>query len=341
MSKDDIKKYYLLLGIMNILINSTCDIISEDDIAMRMFGGTPISKKKWPFLVSVTRGNIVVCDGSLIHVSWVITAAHCIDYNAYKDGIQYQPPGVSLSPEKSIIIVTESESISPLTKNISEKHYTLISQIITETEITLFHPGYKNYTKNDIVIFVNDIALLKLSNNAVISDYLRVVHLAQNPVEDGTSCMVSGWSINNLYMNLGIMVILYELTVIVHSSECEEFISFKSDVLADIKNKSYDIFENIRTARTTAADEMPYSGKIGGPLICDGLLQGISSTVIESTLVGDHRKYHFTILSDITNYHEWILKIINTLDGKQQGVHFYPSAMLLLNSCCFCIFNNF
>ncbi|XP_066951218.1 trypsin-1-like [Macrobrachium rosenbergii] len=133
-------------------------------------GGTDASPHEYPWLVSISTSgpnSPHFCGGSLIHKRYVVTAAHCVHHKRAKD--------VKVLAGAHNIFVKDPESEQSLS----------VSNIV-------IHP---NYSKK----YINDIAILELSEDAQWTKFVRPVCLADMELDkakdslDGLSVTAAGW----------------------------------------------------------------------------------------------------------------------------------------------------
>ena len=132
----------------------TCGI----ERSAQIVGGTDAPVKKWPWQVFVYCNS--KCGGSLIHPSWVLTAAHCF-------------PGC----EKTKIFLGTVDL-----KNLGGNTQTIDAKKVFK------HPAY------DEKEIKADIALIQLSRPATINEYVSTVCLPTKQYEfGGKTLYITGW----------------------------------------------------------------------------------------------------------------------------------------------------
>ncbi|NP_001307362.1 trypsin domain-containing protein precursor [Danio rerio] len=100
-----------------------------------------------------------LCGGSLIHESWVVSAAHCKSSSII----------VHLGKHDLFVVEDTAQEI--------------------QAEKVISHPKYNNREHN------NDIMLIKLREPAVINNNVKPVPLPTNCSHAGEQCLVSGWGV--------------------------------------------------------------------------------------------------------------------------------------------------
>ncbi|KAB1263909.1 Serine protease 45 [Camelus dromedarius] len=119
--------------------------------------------RHWPWEVSLRVEDEHVCGGALIDLSWVVTAAHCIQS----------------TKEYSVILGTSKLKPKDAMKALS----------IPVKDIIL-HPKYWGRT-----FIMGDVALLQLHTPAIFSKYVQPICLPEPSynLKVGTQCWVTGW----------------------------------------------------------------------------------------------------------------------------------------------------
>ncbi|XP_029928524.1 trypsin-1-like isoform X2 [Myripristis murdjan] len=196
---------------------------TEDD---KIVGGYECQRNSQPHQVSLNSGYHF-CGGSLVNEYWIVSAAHC-----YKSRIQ-----VRLG-EHNIGITEGSE------------------QFITSSRV-IRHPQYNPYNID------YDVMLIKLSERAIINEYVQPVPLPNACAPAGTMCLVSGWG-NTM-----------SSTADRNKLQCLN-IPIISDVDCD---NSYPgmITDTMFCAGYLEGGKDSCQGDSGGPVVCNGELQGIVS----------------------------------------------------------------
>ncbi|XP_066457443.1 cationic trypsin-3-like [Eleutherodactylus coqui] len=156
-------------------------------------------------------------------------------------------------------------------------------QLISAAKI-IRHPGYNSFGHE------NDIMLIKLSLPTILNNWVQNISLPSQCGVTGTKCLASGWG--NLLHNgdKSRNVLQCGEATVLSSSEC---------------NKAYpgQITSNMICAGFLEGGKDSCQGAAGGPLVCNGVLQGIASFGCAGGKPGVYSKF--------CNYVTWIKETIN------------------------------
>ncbi|XP_072022814.1 ovochymase-like [Amphiura filiformis] len=208
----------------------------------RIIAGDDASDGAWPWIGSL-RYTVPphmqehMCGASLVTSTLAITAAHCVD------GLDISLKGIIFGSNK-------------LDANSS-------TTVAVQVDKAFIHPDYSRQT------YINDIAVLQLSQAVAWTDYVRPVCLqvADNEVEAYSTCYVAGWG--QMYPPDRKMFIVSNTT---HPNDLQE--AAMNLVNAD---ECHGLMNGIGSIQVTDADICTQSpnglpsacyGDSGGPLMC-------------------------------------------------------------------------
>ncbi|EDL22690.1 mCG12421, partial [Mus musculus] len=206
----------------------------------RVVGGFNCEKNSQPWQVAVYDNKEHICGGVLLERNWVLTAAHC-----YVD--QYE---VWLGKNK---LFQEEPSAQHRLVSKSFPHPGFNMSLLTLKEIP---PGAD---------FSNDLMLLRLSKPADITDAVKPITLPTKESKLGSTCLASGWgSITPTKWQKpdDLQCVFLKLLPI---KNC-------------IENHNVKVTDVMLCAGEMSGGKNICKGDSGGPLICDSVLQGITST---------------------------------------------------------------
>ncbi|XP_031240157.1 renal glandular kallikrein-like isoform X2 [Mastomys coucha] len=214
-------------------------IDAELPVQNLIIGGFNCEMNSQPWHVAVYYFRTYICGGVLLDPNWVLTAAHC--YTTY-----YQVW---------------------LGKN-NLKEYEPSAQF-REVSKAIPHPGFNfsnmmdqtTQTKKD---YSNDLMLLRLSEPAEITDVVKPIDLPTEEPTVGSRCLASGWG------------------SITPKEECESddlqcvYLKLMPNEIC-AKGLNGKVTDTMLCAGEMDGSKDTCGGDSGGPLICDGVLQGITS----------------------------------------------------------------
>jgi len=139
---------------------TTCGI---SKVTSRVIAGQNAKQGQWPWQVALYVNDRFSCGGTLIHPSWLVTAAHCI----FAKRRQYK------------VVLGELHR----TKNSSTEVQVNVRKLIK-------HPLYQYPSR-----LSNDIALIKLAKPVKLNDDIAVACLPKpkEQVPADSKCFISGW----------------------------------------------------------------------------------------------------------------------------------------------------
>ncbi|NP_034773.1 kallikrein 1-related peptidase b24 preproprotein [Mus musculus] len=210
-------------------------------VQSRVVGGFKCEKNSQPWHVAVFRYNKYICGGVLLNPNWVLTAAHCYG-NATS---QYN---VWLGKNK-------------LFQREPSAQHRWVSKSFP-------HPDYNMSLLNDDIPQPkdksNDLMLLRLSEPADITDAVKPIDLPTEEPKLGSTCLASGWgSITPTKWQKPNDLQCVFIKLLPNENCTKPYLHKVTDVML--------------CAGEMGGGKDTCAGDSGGPLICDGILHGITS----------------------------------------------------------------
>ncbi|XP_025869488.1 arginine esterase [Vulpes vulpes] len=211
---------------------------AEPHFESRIIGGTECLKNSHPWQAAVYHNGEFACGGVLVHPEWVLTAAHCANSNYEVWLGRYN--------------LLESENEGQLVK----------------VRKGFIHPLYKRKVQRAVIRpgedRSHDLMLLHLAEPAKITKAVRVMDLPKKEPPLGSTCYVSGWGSTDPETNLQ-----------PGSLQCVDLKLLSNNQCAKVYTQKVTKF--MLCAGVLEGKKDTCKGDSGGPLICDGVLVGITS----------------------------------------------------------------
>ncbi|XP_039389030.1 trypsin I-P1-like isoform X2 [Mauremys reevesii] len=158
-------------------------------------------------------------------------------------------------------------------------------QFISSAKV-IRHPSYSSQTLN------NDIMLIKLASAATLNSYVNTIALPTSCVTTGTQCLISGWG-NTLSSGTNFPDLLQCVKApVLSSSQCSS--AYQGKITSNMICIGY-----LEGGKDSCQEDS------GGPVVCNGVLQGIVSWGTGCALKGYPGVY-----TKVCNYVSWIQNTI-------------------------------
>ncbi|XP_006174347.2 kallikrein-1 [Camelus ferus] len=208
-------------------------------IQSRIIGGWECEKHSQPWQAALYYFSKFQCGGVLVDPQWVLTAAHCINDN-------YQ---IWLGRHN----LFEDEDTA---------QFALVSNVFPHPEFNL--SLLKNHTNLPGKDYSHDLMLLRLEEPVQITEAVQVLELpTQEPQLDST-CYASGWGSTEP-----------DKFTYPDDLQCVDLTLLPNEVCANAHPEK--VTEFMLCAGDLEGGKDTCVGDSGGPLICEGMLQGITS----------------------------------------------------------------
>uniref|UniRef100_A0A4X2JP73 Peptidase S1 domain-containing protein n=1 Tax=Vombatus ursinus TaxID=29139 RepID=A0A4X2JP73_VOMUR len=249
------------------------DAQNGDGGARRILGGQETTLIQWPWQASLKYKTHHWCRVTLIHSSWVMTAAHCFQQNAHDPGAWKVQLG--------------SRTIKPHKLSFSYLHSRRVTEII-------LHPFYFGGPPKDI-------ALAKLQSPIRFKRSILPICLPTSTTqfENVTMCWVTGWGRIKEHESV-------ELPLI-DQKTCDLYYHIGTKLPPFISR----IYDDMICAGFKEGKKDACHGDSGGPLACE--VKGIwHQAGIVSWGDGCGRPYRPSVFTNVSVHTDWILRTIKS-----------------------------
>ncbi|KAM9095351.1 testisin-like [Sarcophilus harrisii] len=267
----------------------------------RIFGGHKTTFKQWPWQASLQYKSYHWCGATLIHSSWVMTAAHCFQNQAHDPSVWRIQLG--------------SRTIRPPKLSVGQLYFRRVSKIIV-------HPLYFGWPPKDI-------ALAKLQMPIRFQKNILPICLptSMKNFENVSLCWVTGWGRIKEYEYLRKPWHLQATELpLIDQETCDQYYHIGTNLPLFITR----IYDDMLCAGFVQGQKDTCQGDSGGPLAC--MVNGIwHQAGIVSWGDGCGKPYRPSVFTNVSVHTDWILEIINS-----STVSIIPSKLFLLFSLQLC-----
>ncbi|XP_073502340.1 transmembrane protease serine 9-like [Phyllobates terribilis] len=266
--KSRLLELHLLTSILVLgLVKRTTSVCGQPPFSQRIVGGQSSVPGKWPWQISVKRGDIHLCGGSLISRSWVVTAAHCVSPESSESGAEtvredrrsngYHRNSMGRKRHQ------KRQTSGGFYVMLGTLYLTGVSttRVIVPVKNIIIHPIYSGDGTS------GDLALMELEGPVTFNNNIQPICLPfpYHMFPDGAMCWVTGWGDAAEGVTLSTPYVLQEVELpLINSSACDHMFKDVYNITSSIAIVQDDMI----CAGYSEGKKDGCQGDSGGPLAC-------------------------------------------------------------------------
>lgn len=260
------KSYSFLFGLFSVA--AAAQELSDE----RIINGVSIDIQAVPWQIALLSNSHIRCGGSILSDRIILTAAHCVS---------------GLLPVN-------------LTVRAGSRYCERGGQLLHVQDFKI-HDGYKTPFYDDVAVYDNDVAVVRLTKPLIFGPAVRSINLAQQNPKNGQLAEVSGWGV------------IYDSRKKIFPKDLQSVHVGILDRKTCLETSIYfpnEITDDMICASSPLKDAC--SGDSGGPLVVNGIQVGVVSS-------GEGCGRHGLpgVYASVAFFYKWIQYAIDALEKRQ------------------------
>ncbi|KAM4024011.1 transmembrane protease serine 9-like [Anomaloglossus baeobatrachus] len=273
----------------------------QPPFSLRIVGGQSSVPGKWPWQISVMRGDTHLCGGSLISRSWVVTAAHCMSSESGEMTVRKRRRISRNSKDRRRH--QKRQTFGAFYVMLGSLYLTVVSstRVIVPVKNIIIHPICSGDGTS------GDLALMELEGPVTFNFNIQPICLPSpdQVFPDGMMCWVTGWGDTGEGVKLSSPYVLQEVDLpLINSSACDKMFKDVYNITSSIALVQDDMI----CAGYREGEKDGCQGDSGGPLVCNN---GDSWILVGSVSWGDGcaQPNKPGVYAKTSNFSSWIKQI--------------------------------